>query len=88
MKEVEIENTLATPVIGKDGIEVDPAVELTKSPRNFRTAIDIENFYRFLNDNDLRKEAKIMMEMIQTKVNQVLKKKRRESKQSQKKQLH
>ena len=42
--------------------ETEVVIESPKTPRNFRTAIDIENFYRFVNDNDLRKEAKIMLE--------------------------
>jgi len=53
-------------------------VENPKTPRNFRTAIDIENFYRFVNDNDLRKEAKIMLEIISHKVLGTAKKKRKE----------
>ena len=55
-------------------IETEQVVESPKTPRNFRTAIDIENFYRFVNDNDLRKEAKIMLEIIQAKVMASLKK--------------
>lgn len=56
------------------------------TPRNFRTAIDIENFYRFINENDLRREAKIMLEQISMKVLGTAKKKRKESKS--KKNLH
>lgn len=59
-----------------------------KTPRNFRTAIDIENFYRFVNDNDLRREAKIMLELIQQKVMITVKKKRKETKALNKKNLH
>ena len=61
-------------------IETEAAVESPKTPRNFRTAIDIENFYRFVNDNDLRKEAKIMLEIIQAKVMLSVKKKKKEAK--------
>lgn len=67
---------------------VEVVVESPKTPRNFRTAIDIENFYRFVNDNDLRKEAKIMLDLIQQKVLQTVKKKRKESKALNKKKLH
>lgn len=54
--------------------------ESPKTPRNFRAAVDIENFYRFVNENDLRREAKIMLELIQAKVLATVKKKKKESK--------
>lgn len=63
-------------------------VENPKTPRNFRTAIDIENFYRFVNENDLRKEAKIMLELIHSKVMGQVKKKRKENNKAAKKNLH
>lgn len=66
-------------------IETEVVVESPKTPRNFRTAIDIENFYRFVNDNDLRKEAKIMLEIIQAKVMASVKKKKKEAKAASKK---
>lgn len=70
-------------------IETEAAVESPKTPRNFRTAIDIENFYRFVNDNDLRREAKIMLEIIQSKVMVAVKKKKKETKaQNKKNNLH
>lgn len=68
--------------------ETEAVVEGPKTPRNFRTAIDIENFYRFVNDNDLRREAKIMLEMIQQKVMITVKKKKKETKALNKKNLH
>jgi hypothetical protein len=68
--------------------ETETAVESPKTPRNFRTAIDIENFYRFVNDNDLRKEAKIMLELIHQKVMGQVKKRRKDSKAQAKKNLH
>jgi hypothetical protein len=67
--------------------ETEVIAEAPKTPRNFRSAIDIENFYRFVNDNDLRREAKIMLEIIQAKVLASVKKKKKESKAS-KKNLH
>jgi hypothetical protein len=67
--------------------ETEVIVEAPKTPRNFRSAIDIENFYRFVNDNDLRREAKIMLEIIQAKVLATVKKKKKESRAS-KKNLH
>jgi len=63
------------------------ATEAPKTPRNFRSAIDIENFYRFVNENDLRKEAKIMLELIHNKVMGQVKKKKKEDKKA-KKNLH
>ncbi|MBY0414514.1 MAG: hypothetical protein K2Q18_10125 [Bdellovibrionales bacterium] len=66
----------------------EAVVESPKTPRNFRTAIDIENFYRFVNDNDLRREAKIMLELIQQKVLITVKKKKKETKALNKKNLH
>ena len=60
---------------------------LPKSPRNFRSSIDIENFYRFVHENDLRREARIMLELIQSKVMSTVKKKRG-NKESKKKNLH
>ena len=68
--------------------ETEAVVEGPKTPRNFRTAIDIENFYRFVNDNDLRREAKIMLELIQQKVMITVKKKKKENKALNKKNLH
>ena len=68
--------------------EAEVVVESPKTPRNFRTAIDIENFYRFVNDNDLRREAKIMLELIQQKVMITVKKKKKETKALNKKNLH
>jgi geranylgeranyl pyrophosphate synthase len=69
-------------------VNLENSKEGPKTPRNFRTAIDIENFYRFVNDNDLRKEAKIMLELIQQKVLQTVKKKKKETKALNKKNLH
>lgn len=69
-------------------IETEAVVESPKTPRNFRTAIDIENFYRFVNDNDLRKEAKIMLEIIQAKVMASVKKNKKAVKAANKKNLH
>jgi hypothetical protein len=53
-------------------------IEAPKTPRNFRAAADIEAFYRFVNDNDLRKEAKIMFELIHQRVMGTVKRKRKE----------
>jgi hypothetical protein len=67
--ETIIETTIETSAI---------VIEAPKTPRNFRSAVDIESFYRFVNDNDLRKEAKIMFELIQQRVMGTVKRKRKE----------
>ncbi len=66
---IEIETTIETSTV---------VIEAPKTPRNFRSAVDIESFYRFVNDNDLRKEAKIMFELIQQRVMGTVKRKRKE----------
>ena len=68
--------------------ETEAVVEGPITPRNFRTAIDIKNFYRFVNDNDIRREAKIMLELIQQKVMITVKKKKKETKALNKKNVH
>ena len=44
--------------------------------KNFRSNGDIENFYRYIHDNGLRREAFIMMEYAISKVAKVKKGKR------------
>jgi hypothetical protein len=44
--------------------------------KNFRTNGDIENFYRYIHDNGLRREAYMMMEYALSKVAKVRKGKR------------
>ncbi len=68
--------------------ETETVAEGPKTPRNFRTAIDIENFYRFVNENDLRREAKIMLELLQSKVMLAVKKNKKDKKAASKKNLH
>lgn len=51
-----------------------------KSLRNFRHNTDIEGFYRFVKDNDLRREAKMILEVISKRNNQNKKKKKRSKK--------
>ncbi len=58
-----------------------------KAPRNFRNSIEIENFYRFIHENDLRREARLMLELIQSKVMATVKKKKSSNK-DKKKNLH
>jgi hypothetical protein len=44
--------------------------------KNFRTNGDIENFYRYIHDNGLRREAYMLMEYALSKVAKVRKGKR------------
>lgn len=59
---------------------VSPATE-EKAPevmtlKNFRSNADIENFYRFIHDNGLRREASMMMEYAMDKLRKARKSKR------------
>jgi hypothetical protein len=57
-------------------VKNEPAI----GPRNFRHNPDIENFYRFVHDNALRHEAKVLFKTILDKVKKSAKKKEKESK--------
>lgn len=39
-----------------------------KGVKTFRNNVDIENFYRFIHENDLRREATTMLEFVQSKL--------------------
>ncbi|MEC7182770.1 MAG: hypothetical protein VXW15_08660 [Bdellovibrionota bacterium] len=45
--------------------------------RNFRKSPEVENFYRFISENDLRREAQMILEVITSKLAQKKKKKSR-----------
>ena len=45
--------------------------------RNFRTGADIDNFYRFVYDSKLRREARLVFETIFARVKQYRKRNRR-----------
>ena len=45
--------------------------------RNFRKSPEVENFYRFVSENDLRREALMILEVITSKLAQKKKKKSR-----------
>ncbi|MFZ4712294.1 MAG: hypothetical protein ACOYL6_01165 [Bacteriovoracaceae bacterium] len=66
---------MTTPKVTEE-VKVDPAI----GPRNFRHNPDIENFYRFVHDNSLRHEAKVLFKTILDKVKKSAKKKEKESK--------
>ncbi len=42
----------------------NPDKVVKAATKNFRNAIEIERLYRFVNDNDLRREAKRVFEVI------------------------
>lgn len=50
-----------------------PAVAEVMTIKNFRSNGDIENFYRYIHDNDLRREAFMLMEYAISKVAKVKK---------------
>ncbi|OIQ19062.1 MAG: hypothetical protein BM556_07185 [Bacteriovorax sp. MedPE-SWde] len=51
--------------------------EAVKGIKNFRSSPDIENFYRFIHENGLRKEAKAVLELVNVTLNPKAKKKRK-----------
>jgi len=56
--------------------KVAPAVPEVMTLKNFRSNADIENFYRFIHDNGLRREASTMMEYAMDKLRKARKSKR------------
>ncbi len=54
--------------------------EAERTFKNFRTIPEIENFYRFVHDNDLRREALMALSAIVSKAQSQRKKKSRSKK--------
>ena len=54
--------------------------EAKPTVRNFRNIPDIENFYRFVYENDLRRETKLVLAAIVRKLNAAAKKSKRNKK--------
>lgn len=51
--------------ISKDGSSIDfVQSETLVNPKKFRSSVEVESFYRFVFDNDLRKEALEIIERI------------------------
>lgn len=51
--------------ISKDGSSIDfVQSETLVNPKKFRSSVEIESFYRFIFENDLRKEALEIIERI------------------------
>lgn len=48
----------------KETVENTNQVEKTSPLKNIRSNPDVENFYRFIYENSLRKEAKLCLEAI------------------------
>ena len=51
--------------ISKDGSSIDfIQSETLANPKKFRSSIEVESFYRFVHENDLRKESLEIIERI------------------------
>lgn len=51
--------------ISKDGSSIDfTQSETLANPKKFRSSVEVESFYRFVYENDLRKEALEIIERI------------------------
>ena len=51
--------------ISKDGSSIDfTQSETLANPKKFRSSVEVESFYRFVHENDLRKEALEIIERI------------------------
>ncbi|OFZ24049.1 MAG: hypothetical protein A2202_07645 [Bdellovibrionales bacterium RIFOXYA1_FULL_36_14] len=58
-------------------------VDLSKSIRTFKSGSEVELFYRFVNDNDLRREAGIMLNVLISGLRRMKKRKPQANKQVQ-----
>ena len=67
--------------------ETKNATDAIKVTRNFRTNPEVENFYRFIYENDLRAEAQKIFEQIVASMKKETKKRKRRAKSSQAKKL-
>ena len=57
--------------------ETEVKTEVVKAPRTFRSHAEVENFYRFVYENDLRKEAHLILKHIMKKFTESLGPKKR-----------
>lgn len=60
----------------KEEVKIEPNI----GPRNFRHNPDVENFYRFVHDNQLRHEAKMLFKAILDKLKTKSKAQKKEKK--------
>ena len=67
---------MTKPVVPAPADDKTAAVPEVMTLKNFRSNADIENFYRFIHDNGLRREASIMMEYAMDKLRKARKSKR------------
>jgi len=58
-------------------------VDLSKNIRTFKSGSEVELFYRFVNDNDLRREAGIMLNVLISGLRRMKKRKPQGNKQLQ-----
>lgn len=60
--------------------KIEEGVPAPVTTRNFRHGPDIENFYRFVHENELRREAKRILDFVFTKIARPSKKKKKDKK--------
>ena len=58
-------------------IEAEGSAESAKGGRNFKTSQDVEAFYRFVHENGLRREARMVLSGVQKKLKELNKKSKR-----------
>ena len=61
----------------KEQVSDNVVKEPLKNLKNFRASSDIENFYRFIYENNLRREAGVILKNIHSKVSKPRKKGRK-----------
>ena len=58
-------------------VKEEGSAESAKGGRNFKTSQDVEAFYRFVHENGLRNEARMMLEGVQKRLKELNKKSKR-----------
>lgn len=82
---------MSTTTTQQENTTTNAGPEVVRTLRNFRSSADVENFYRFVNDNSLRREAKQILETIYARLTKDVKKtksKKKRKKAASKKTLH
>lgn len=69
--------TTTTPISATTDTTIEGATPEVgvRTLRNFRNSADVENFYRFVNENSLRREAKMILEAIYARLTKDVKRK-------------
>ena len=57
--------------------EAEGSAESAKGGRNFKTSQDVEAFYRFVHENGLRREARMVLEGVHARMKALTKRKKR-----------